>query len=210
MDIKTLILVCLPLIGSGQTNEKMVEKVVEYDREPERKYEAIIQEEYLNGASLNLYLERNKLLESCSSLSSSNQYEDLTLSIKRSDCESHHSACDHVVNFMSLIIEWILEENETLTEKQAIDELLYVQNNKKLIELVVNEHIRKYHNSFGLQQLASRRNTTSFFLELDNEHIVLSDQFKTSSLMDIKEFCFTIKDWALVNESKALREILRK
>jgi hypothetical protein len=212
MHFKTFLITILfgtSLTGSCQVKEKKGEKVVEYDRFPDRKYEAIVEEEYHSNNSYR-YDQLMNLIKECGSLTSTDRYKEMDLSIKRMDCEGHQSACDHVMNLMNLIIEWILEENETSTEAEAIHKVLIEEKKKRLIELTLNEHLIKYQNVEGLKSAARNRKTDVFFKEITSTDILLTDSIGTATLREVKNFTYTIKDWVVVNEILALKMAMYK
>ncbi|HZV68650.1 MAG TPA: hypothetical protein VFG10_03870 [Saprospiraceae bacterium] len=212
MYIKTFLITILfgtSLIGSCQVKEEKAERVVEYDRFPERKYEAIVEEEYQSTNSLRYDLLMS-LIKECGSLTTTDRYKEMDLSIKRMDCEGHQRACDHVLNLMNLIIEWILEKNETSTEAEAIHKVLIEGKKKRLIELTLNDHLIKYQNIEGLKSAARSRKTDVFIKEITNTGILLTDSIGTATLREVKNFTYTIKDWVVENEIVALKMVMYK
>ena len=196
-------------LASCQVKEEKVERAVEFDRFPKRKYESIVEEEYQTNNSFR-HDQRMSLIEECASLTSPDRYKEMDLSIKRMACEDHERACNHVLNLMNLIIEWILEANETSTEAEAIHKVLIEENKKRIIELTLNEHLIKYQNIAELQSAASGRKTDVFIKEITNTSILLTDSIGTATLKEVKNFTYTIKDWVVWNEIVALKKAMYK
>lgn len=205
----TTILFITSFLASCQVKEEKVERVVELDQFPVRKYESIVEEEYQANNSFGLD-QRISLVKECASLTSTDRYKEMELSMKRMACEEHERACNHVLNLMNLIIEWILEANEISTEAEAIHKVLVEENKKRLIELTLNEYLIKYKNMAGLQSAARGRKTDVFIKEITNDSILLTDSIGTATLKEVKSFTYTIKDWVLWNEIVALKTVMYK